>query len=39
VFHLWEDLRFQNAVWHVFVLAASAIFYSAILGGVVLARG
>lgn len=38
VFHLWENLRFQNAVWHVFVLTASAIFYSAILGSVVLVR-
>lgn len=37
VFHLWESLRFQNAVWHGFVLVASAVFYSAILHGVVLA--
>ena len=37
VFHLWESLRFQNAVWHGFVLAASAVFYSAVLQGVVLA--
>lgn len=37
VFHLWESLRFQNAVWHSFVLLASAVFYSAILQGVVLA--
>ena len=37
VFHLWEGLRFQNAVWHSFVLLASALFYSAILDGVVLA--
>lgn len=37
VFHLWESLRFQNAVWHSFVLVASAVFYSAILQGVVLA--
>ena len=37
VFHLWEALRFQNAVWHGFVLVASAVFYSAILHGVVLA--
>lgn len=37
IFHLWESLRFQNAVWHGFVLVASAVFYSAILHGVVLA--
>ena len=37
VFHLWESLRFQNAVWHGFVLVASAVFYGAILDGVVLA--
>jgi hemolysin III len=37
IFHLWEGLRFQNAVWHGFVLVASAIFYGAILDGVVLA--
>lgn len=35
-FHLWRGLRFQNAVWHSFVLAATALFYSAVLGGVVL---
>jgi hemolysin III len=36
-FHLWHGLRFQNAVWHVFVLVATALFYTAVLGGVVLA--
>ena len=36
-FHLWEGLRFQNAVWHSFVLVASILFYSAVLDGVVLA--
>ena len=36
VFHVWSSLRFQNAVWHGFVLVASAVFYSAILTGVVL---
>lgn len=36
-FHVWESLRFQNAVWHSCVLLASALFYSAILHGVVLA--
>ena len=37
VFHVWNSLRFQNAVWHSFVLVASAVFYSAVLTGVVLA--
>lgn len=37
VFHLWDGLRFQNAVWHGCVLVASALFYVAILGGIVLA--
>lgn len=37
IFHLWESMRFQNAVWHSFVLVASAVFYVAILRGVVLA--
>ena len=37
VFHLWNGLRFQNAVWHGFVLVASILFYSAVLDGVVLA--
>jgi len=37
VFHVWQSLRFQNAVWHGFVLVASALFYGAVLDGVVLA--
>jgi hemolysin III len=35
-FHLWESLRFQNAVWHSFVLVATACFYTAVLSGVIL---
>jgi len=31
VFFLWERLPFHNTIWHVFVLAATAILYSAIL--------
>ncbi|MEM0987575.1 MAG: hemolysin III family protein [Pseudomonadota bacterium] len=31
VFHLWERLPFQNAIWHLFVLAASFVFYSAMV--------
>lgn len=31
VFHLWESLRFQNAIWHSFVLTAAICHYMAIL--------
>lgn len=31
VFFLWEKLPFQNAIWHLFVLVASFVFYAAIL--------
>ena len=27
LFYCWENLRFANAIWHVFVLAASASFF------------
>jgi hemolysin III len=36
VFHLAEKLPFQNAIWHVFVLAAAGCHYAAIFDGVVL---
>ncbi len=29
VFHVWNQLRFQNAIWHGFVLAAAACHYAA----------
>lgn len=29
IFHVWEKLPFQNAIWHVFVLAATAVLYAA----------
>jgi hemolysin III len=29
VFHLWERLPFQNAIWHLFVLVATSVFYAA----------
>jgi hemolysin III len=38
VFHLWESLRFQNAIWHAFVLTAAACHYGAVLDCLVLAR-
>ncbi|MCI4680548.1 hemolysin III family protein [Rhodoblastus acidophilus] len=30
VFHLWNSLKFQNAIWHSFVTAAAACQYAAI---------
>jgi hemolysin III len=35
--HLWRGLRFNNAIWHVFVLIAAACHYAAVMIGVVLA--
>ena len=29
VFHLWEKLPFQNAIWHMMVLSATAVLYAA----------
>lgn len=37
IFHVWDSLKFQNVVWHGFVLAAAICHYAAIMGGVVLA--
>lgn len=37
-FHVWESLRFQNAIWHGFVLAAAACHYAAVLDCLVLSR-
>ena len=31
IFHVWERLRFQNAIWHGFVLVAAAVHYSAVM--------
>lgn len=31
LFHVWEKLPFQNAIWHAFVLAAAAVHYVAVL--------
>ncbi|OLP57659.1 DNA-binding protein [Rhizobium rhizosphaerae] len=31
IFHVWEKLRFQNAIWHGFVVAAAAVHYSAVV--------
>ena len=31
IFHVWERLRFQNAIWHGFVLLAASFHYAAVL--------
>ena len=31
VFHLWERLPFQNAIWHGFVLSAASCHYAAVI--------
>jgi hemolysin III len=31
IFHVWRSLRFQNAIWHGFVLAAASCHYAAVL--------
>ena len=36
IFHAWQRLRFQNAIWHGFVLLGAACHYTAILDLVVL---
>ncbi len=30
IFHVWERLRFQNAIWHAFVLVAATIHFAAV---------
>ena len=34
VFHVWRSLPFQNAIWHSFVLAATACHYGTIMASV-----
>jgi hemolysin III len=31
IFHAWRNLRFQNAIWHAFVLLGAACHYTAVL--------
>jgi hemolysin III len=31
LFHVWQGLRFQNAIWHGFVLLAASCHYLAVL--------
>lgn len=37
-FYLWDRLPFHNTIWHVFVLAATGVFYAAVLVAVVEGR-
>lgn len=37
VFHVWQNLPFQNAIWHAFVLVDSSCFYGAVFQAYVLA--
>ncbi|MBI1202818.1 MAG: hemolysin III family protein [Rhodopseudomonas sp.] len=34
IFHVWESLRFQNAIWHGFVLSAASCHYAAVMTSV-----
>lgn len=38
VFHLWDRLRFQNVVWHVFVVVAAMLHLAAIFDCLVISR-
>ena len=38
IFHLWEKLKFQNVLWHVFVVAGSILHLWAIFDCMVLSR-
>jgi hemolysin III len=37
IFHMWDRLPYQNAIWHWLVLAAAACHYMAILNEVAIA--
>lgn len=36
IFHIWEKLRFQNAIWHTFVVTAALVHYAAVFTCVVI---
>jgi hemolysin III len=36
VFHLWQKLPYNNAIWHDCVLTASALHFAAVLDAVAL---
>jgi hemolysin III len=38
IFHLWEKLKFQNVLWHVFVVAGATLHLIAILDCMVISR-
>ncbi len=38
VFHLWEQLKFQNVLWHIFVVVGASLHLWAILDCMVLSR-
>lgn len=38
IFHLWERLKFQNAVWHVFVVAGASLHLWAVIDCMVIHR-
>ncbi len=37
IFHMWEKLPYQNAIWHLFVLAAASCHFAAVVHAVTLA--
>ena len=38
IFHLWEKLKFQNALWHVFVVTGASLHLWAVLDCMVISR-
>ena len=34
VFHLWENLPYQNAIWHLFVLAGTSLHFAAVIAAI-----
>eukprot|EP01035_Chromulina_nebulosa_P002278 gene2278-3069_t len=39
IFHVWERLRFQSAIWHGFVVTAAGVHYVALIGRAARAPG
>ncbi len=39
IFHVWEQLPFHNTIWHIFVLVATALVYTAVMVELVHASG
>lgn len=37
LFHIWERLPYQNAIWHLFVLTGTCLHFAAVLGAVLVA--